>query len=122
MPSIPVAPLSSNPFFTLSSDYLEAVKHILTDLGVLSSDECVKDGEFDRGSPSSLSLSKGVRLEMTGNGKKMHCGLSLWRFPYLIRKCALRKKLFLVHKGFLQGNLRFQRRLRVHSQTGGLTK
>ena len=56
VPSILVAHLSSNPFFALSSDFLEAGKCLSIDLGVLSSDEWTEDGEFDR--DSSLEISK----------------------------------------------------------------
>ncbi len=56
VPSIPMAHLFSNPFFALSSDFLEAGKRLSIDLGVLSSDEWIEDGEFDR--DSSLEISK----------------------------------------------------------------
>ena len=55
-PSIPMAPLSSNPFFALSSECLEAGKPPSTDMGANSVEEWTESGElnFD----SSLELSK----------------------------------------------------------------
>ncbi|GMY38251.1 hypothetical protein FCV25MIE_33495 [Fagus crenata] len=56
MPSSPMAPLSSNPFFALSSEYLEVGKLIPSALGGVLADESIEDGEIDMA--SSLEISK----------------------------------------------------------------
>ena len=56
VPSIPMAPLSSNPFFALSSECLEVGKCFSTDLGGVSAEEWTESGELDI--ESSLQLSK----------------------------------------------------------------
>jgi hypothetical protein len=55
-PSIPMAPLSSNPFFALSSECLEAGKFLSTDMGAGSVEERTESGELDF--DSSLELYK----------------------------------------------------------------
>lgn len=56
MPSSLMAPLSSNPFFALSLEYLEVGKRIPSALGGVSADESIEDGEIDM--VSSLEISK----------------------------------------------------------------
>ena len=56
VPSIPMAPLSSNPFFALSSECLAVGKCFSTDLGGVSAEEWTESGELDI--ESSLQLSK----------------------------------------------------------------
>lgn len=51
-----MAPLSSNPFFALSSECLAAGKYLSTDLGVDSVEEWIESSELDF--DFSLELSK----------------------------------------------------------------